>query len=500
MSQKWFHAIGACGKTTANVCVMFKKMGWFVTGTDTQYLSPAKDILEDNGIAFELGYHYSHLLKEFWEEKLGHKLDIPDHPDLGLVVETATLKNKELLFAKKHGLDFRPYAQILRDYLAKPESLVVVGSSGKTTTTALNAFLQIKAGLNPSYMFGGESRNLDSSLENTDSRFSVIEGDEFYSKELSEGAKFLQYKPKYVIITKVSWEHVDVYETEIEYINEFKKLIKILPEDGLIIYKSCDKNIQEVLEGASVRTIGYGYLEQQFSADGTIQDASRKSQEADISYYITKGTERGTYKILDSKFSLLVEGNTSLLGEYNLENILSSFILFKEYFERGFISEEIFKQFTNYVSEFSGVKKRLEVLFSNDNLIIVDDFGVAPERAANSLRTLREIYPDFHILAAFEPNMGSRPKDENTFRNIYRDSFNDADEIIIPNLSENEELVSTAQFIDYMNILNFKVKNVPAELMINFLKARIQTHDKLLIVFFSPYRLTEVAQELIKSL
>lgn len=492
MAQKWFHAIGACGKTTANVCVMFKKMGWFVTGTDTQYLSPAKEILEDNEIAFELGYHYSHLTKEFWEQKLGVSLDIGDKPDLGLVVETATLKNKELLFAKKSNLDFRPYAQILNEYLIKPESVVIAGTSGKTTTTTLNSFVLNQAGLNPSYMFGGESLNLESSLENTDSQFSVIEGDEFYSKELSSGAKFLQYKPKYLILTKVSWEHVDVYPTEEEYINEFKKLIKILPEDGFIIAKANDANINKIVSDSKIKTIRYSYVE-----DLNTENLNKGE------YYISRSeiqNNKLSYKIFNSNKEILIEGETSLLGEYNLENILSSYILFREFYSRGFLNEFQFSNFSKYVEEFKGVKKRLEILHSDDKLVIVDDFGVAPERASISLKTLRQIYKGYHIIAAFEPNMGSRPKDEVTFNAIYKSAFDNADEILIPNLSENEALCSTEEFLSFMSKLGYSVQNIAAESMAESLKSKIQTHDKLLIVFFSPYRLTEVAKDLIKSL
>src|SRR5260221_1622092 len=179
--QKWFHAIGACGKTTANVAVMFKKMGWFVTGTDTQYLPPASHIIENNDIHFELGYSFKHLTKEFWEEKLGQKLDIPQYPTLGLIVESATSKNKELLFAKKNNIDIRPYAQVLRDYLVKENSVAVIGTAGKTTTTALITFLLEKLNLYPSYMIGADTLDFNESLKNTGSKWSVIEGDEYFS-------------------------------------------------------------------------------------------------------------------------------------------------------------------------------------------------------------------------------------------------------------------------------------------------------------------------------
>src|SRR5687768_13496658 len=125
---KWFHAIGACGKATAPITKMFKDMGWFVTGTDAQFSPPASDILTDNKIPFVEGYHFSHMTRSFWEEKLktdkweegnakfwleNGELNIADKPDLALIVESATSKNKEYMYAKVQGIDVRPYSQIL---------------------------------------------------------------------------------------------------------------------------------------------------------------------------------------------------------------------------------------------------------------------------------------------------------------------------------------------------------------------------------------------------
>src|SRR5258708_1156783 len=98
--MKWFHAVGICGKATSGVALMFKKMGWFVTGSDTQFIPPISTLIEQNNIPFDLGYHYSHMTREFWMNKLngeyeGQALTIPEYPDLALIIDLASDKNKE---------------------------------------------------------------------------------------------------------------------------------------------------------------------------------------------------------------------------------------------------------------------------------------------------------------------------------------------------------------------------------------------------------------------
>lgn len=476
---KWFHAIGACGKATANVAKMFRDMGWFVTGTDMQFIPPASQILIDANIPTEVGYNYAHLTKEFWEQKLGKTLNIPNHPTLGLIVESASSKNKEYLFAKKHKIDIRPFSQILRDYLVKPESIVITGTAGKTTTTALISFMLKKLNLNPSYMIGADVIDFKEGLQNTNSQFSVLEGDEYYSKELSTGAKFLQYKPKYGIITKISWEHVDVYPTEEEYINEFKKFVEIVPSDGLLIAKLGDANIDKVIMSSRASMIRYGFIKDESEIVGAAN-----------CFYIKK-TAYG-YTILNSNKQILASGSTNLLGEYNLENILAAYIVYTLVLNRT--DSNIFSEI---VSEFKGPKKRLEHLLNTHNLIVVDDFGVAPERAKNSLNTLHQAYPDFKITAVFEPNSGSRPTDKITFDKIYKDAFNVAHNVIVPTLSDTPDLIQTEEFVANLKDLGVNIAHIPTENLIEELK-KYTNDTNTLIVFFSAYRLTQVAHDFVE--
>ncbi|MFS8130500.1 MAG: Mur ligase family protein, partial [Candidatus Dojkabacteria bacterium] len=412
-SKKWLHIIGVSGKTTANIAKEFQNMGWFVTGSDNQFLPPASDILTQEKINTAEGFSYEHLTRQFWESdsKYQKPNQVSEEPDLVLFISHLTSKNKEYLYAKKKGLDIRSYSKILKEYLIKDESIVVIGTAGKTTTTALITFLFQKLGLNPSYMIGADVVDIEDSLKITDTIWSVIEGDEYHNPDPAiEGkAKFLEYKPNYLIITKIGWEHFDIFPTKERYVEEFKKAVELVPADGLIIAKNDDKNIDNVVKSSKAKVLRYTYSEEPQKGLWTV------SPEGD------------RYIVHDPKGNLILKFQTELLGEYNLENILAAVIVVcnlpatllpMELMQKGTAN---LKDISNYISEFHGVKKRLEHVYKSDNLSIIDDFGIAPERAKNSLETIHERYPDFKIISVFEPNAGSRPGDREAFMKAYSD-------------------------------------------------------------------------------
>lgn len=505
--MKWFHAIGVCGHATSQVAVMFKKMGWFVTGSDLQYFPPGLDLLNENNVNMANGYEYTHLTKEYWEKELNTKLDINDVPDLALVIETATLQNKELLYAKKMNVEVKPYSEILGEYLVKDESIVVIGTAGKTTTTSLITKLLKDFELDPSYMIGAPVIDFDNSLENTNSTWSVIEGDEYHSPTLSRGAKFLQYKPKYLLITKVSWEHQDIFPTEERYIEEFAKCVKIVPSNGLIIAKHGDLNIDKVLENNvnNVRVIRYKYVKSENDLIDGIYSIVKDNTNQDTE--ISNGNTK--FKIFNPLKELVFESETILLGDYNLENILSSYILInevpslKDTLDKKLINDSKF--LNNCITTFKGPKKRLEKLKVSSNLVIIDDFGVTPERAFNSINTLRDNFKDFEIIGIYEPNSGSRPSNLEMFNKMYKESFNNSNLIIIPELSTtNNELIDGESMVTALNSLGFNTMFSKTDTIPNLLKDKydvnLKENKKTLFVFFSSYRLTEMAHNLTSQL
>ncbi|BCX13925.1 MAG: UDP-N-acetylmuramate--L-alanyl-gamma-D-glutamyl-meso-2,6-diaminoheptandioate ligase [Candidatus Dojkabacteria bacterium] len=474
--KNWIHITGVCGKATSLVAYMFKDLGWFVTGSDIQYFPPASDFLVKNKIPHAEGYTFKHLTKNFWL-KLGY-IPPKDNPDICMVISTVSRNNPELKYAMARNIKVMPMSQILGEYLVKKESIVVVGSSGKTTTTAMCAFALSKLGYNPSFMIGADVLDFEYSISNTDSIWSVVEGDEYHNIDpIIEGKpKFMEYKPKYIILTNLNWEHQDVFKTFENYLDAFADLIRLLPEDGLLVYNQDDANISKLLTTISdeirPRMISFG-------------------EGVKSNYFYKYSIDNSKTKfVLHKNKQEICRGETTLLGSYNIANITAVFALL----------DSLGLNLTNFseiISKFRGVRKRLEILFQSENLVVIDDFGVAPSRAKRTLETIKKYYPDKKIVVVFDPNAGSRIKDKSVFKEVYENSFQHADFLYIPELSNfDENLLSRDKMIEYLKEMNFKVFETLEWL--EEIKSIVKK-EQCVVVFLSSYRLTKISHDFAKK-
>lgn len=501
--MKWLHVIGICGRTTSNVALMFKKMGWFVTGSDSQFFSPALDVLLNNNIPYAEGYNYIHLSKEFWLNDSNFKdyiisnfnVDsVSNIPDLCLVVESITAKNKELLFAKNKGIEILPFSKVLQKYLVKKESVVIVGSAGKTTTTALFVLALQKLGINPSYMIGAEVNGLEESLMNTDSIWSVIEGDEFYNPEISGNPKFMFFNPKYLVITNIGWEHQDIYKTQQDYVQSFVNLVKIVPKNGLILSKYSQNT--KILKELSPNNLSFFDFKNGNYNSEYILDIQNPEN---ILFIEVKNNRL-------FKFSVNKK-DIKLIGKFNYLNYLSLFAFLRETHFMQIFDWEICKDvFLQIIREFKGAKKRLEILYQNNNLIVVDDFGVTPSRAKITLEILKENFSDFDLCVVFEPNSGSRTLNLDTLHDMYKDAFIYSNFIIIPNLSKpvSEPLIDANSLSELLKSFGYNAIFCETDKLEKFLLDLVLQYKKsgrkLLIVFSSSYRLNDLTKSFVKNL
>lgn len=489
MIKNWLHIIGICGKTTSLVAKMFQDEGWFVTGSDHQYYSPASDFLIKNKINHVEGYDYKHLTKSFWRNKL-NEFDVTDHPNKVIFVESITPHNKEYMFAKNKGLNPSPFSEVLGDHLVKNNSVVVVGTAGKTTTTAAIVSTAIKIGLDPSYMIGAEVIGLEDSIKNSTTDFSVIEGDEFYNVHLTKGAKFLKFKPRWGLITSLGWEHQDVYPSQELYLDAFRQFVKLIPNNGFLIFDAEDKFSNIITKESNKTCFSYS----------SIKNDITSNYQFDFSF---DGNQ--TSIIIFQQNIKLAAINTKLIGEYNIKNLVATFILFNEISKLDKFKSIDLDQVAKRISEFKGVKKRLEILQTTNvkdhQIIIIDDFGVTPTRAKNSLTTLRNRFKNCKIIAIFEPIAGVRIKNKDSFLKEYSNTLNDADLIIIPELSSfNEDLLSSEELVTWMSDIGLRAKYVSNTDLIKFLDEMIMnSNSDIVICFFSGYRLTSIANDLARK-
>jgi len=428
--KKWVHFIGICGVTMAQLAYMFKKKGWFVTGSDKGIFPPMSDYLKDREINIELGFKEEHLKGSYY------KKTNKDYTDLVIVGNYASLKNQEYKYAKKKGLNIKSFPEMLKKYVVKSNSIVIAGTYGKTTSTALMALIFDEAGKNPSYMIGGLANNFKNGVKNTKSKWSIIEGDEYTSSRFDLRSKFHHYQAEFLLLIACSWEHTDIFKTEQDYIDNFKELVKSISRNGIIVANRNGKNVKEVIKEAHSKVIIYEL--------NKIDDNLVKADWFNLPH--KENEQLGEIVIFNKHTKEEFTVETELIGSHNRENIIGCCVLAREL---GIDIESIKKA----VSKFKGIKRRLEIRYQEGNIRIIDDFACSPPKIIGSMTALNEEFPDWHKTIIFEPNVGNRTKES---LELFQGVFKGADEVIIPHLKPvktviGEHRVSGEELRDYLN-------------------------------------------------
>lgn len=429
--QKHVHFIGIAGHAMAPIAKMFADMGWLVTGSDqSSVVPPVTTYLANNKINFSRGYSETNL---------------KDKPDLVVIGRSALMVDKENPEVKKAdalGCRVFSYPEILKDYLVKENSVVVAGTYGKTTSTALIAWILEKAGLNPSFMFGGPPINFSDGVRNTDSKFSVIEGDETPAMSEEDPSKFLYYKPKFVLLTAAKWDHPEVFKSEEEYIQAFTKFVQLIPQDGVLVACKEGENNEKIANKASCKVIWY----------------SSKPKEGDF-WFDNISSLRETTKFDVVSQSSRISLETSLLGEHNLQNIAGVVALCHQLN----IDDEIIKK---AVTDFRGIKMRLENLGEYGGVLLYRDYAQHPVRVKEALSALRQRYPGGRIFCVFDPHATVLQQRQGL--DWYRGNFDLADEVLVTKVTfpvnkPKEEWVKGPDIVGAISVTQKKVFYEPRE-------------------------------------
>jgi UDP-N-acetylmuramate: L-alanyl-gamma-D-glutamyl-meso-diaminopimelate ligase len=393
------HIIGIAGVATSALAIAFHKAGVKVTGSDKGFYPPVSTELEKQGISFYAGWH-------------PEKMVDGGAPDVVMIGTASGTQNPETLYIKEHNIPSYSYPEIIGKFFVKKNSIVCAGTWGKTTTSAILSHILLKAGFDPSYMFGGISLSHESAAHLGKSDWSVFEGDEYKSSPTDSRPKFAHYSPTHLLLTSVAWDHADLYPTEKIYFDAFEKLVQGIPSDGLLVVNADDDGVARVLRGASKdkalepRLIRYG-----------------KAMNADYSYDNVQPSKDGLRFDIshnDKKTSI----SSPMLGRFNAENITAAFAMASEL---GVPAEKI----TAAIKDFKGIKRRLEKRFEG-TVTVFDCHAPTPDKVASVLASLREAYAK-KIIAVFEPNIGGR---ERASAAKYDNAFKDADAVIIPRLTK----------------------------------------------------------------
>ncbi|MBN2160408.1 MAG: UDP-N-acetylmuramate:L-alanyl-gamma-D-glutamyl-meso-diaminopimelate ligase [Spirochaetes bacterium] len=378
------HLVGVCGVAMGTLALMLHERGFAVSGSDQNMYPPMSLLLRKSGIALMEGYGADNIAGA----------------DLVIVGNALSRGNPEVERVLDSRVPYVSMARALHDYFLRDrEVIVVAGTHGKTTTTALLARILDAAGLSPSFFAGGVSRDYDASFRLGTGTHFVVEGDEYDSAFFEKVPKFIFYRPAHAVLTSLEFDHADIYRDLEEIELWFRRLVGIVPANGTIAYSSEYDNLRSIVSASLSKRRSFG------------------GGEADYRY-VFRGCEEGMSLLDIETPGGVIRLGTSLMGAYNYANVAAAAAMASAL---GVGEEGIRKG----VETFRGVKRRQELIYEGRNVRIYEDFAHHPTAVRGTLEAMRERYPGARLWAVYEPRSATSRRD--VFQEVLPASFVPAD-------------------------------------------------------------------------
>lgn len=337
-----------------NLAIALKQKGYFITGSDDEIFDPAKSRLEKYGLLPKsIGWN---------EDNINSDLD-------AIVLGMHAKKdNPELLKAQALGLKIYSYPEFLYEMSKEKIRIVIGGSHGKTSITAMILHALNHCGVEADFMVGAQLSGFEVMVKLTDNaKYMVLEGDEYLTSPIDLRPKFHLYNPNIALISGIAWDHINVFPTFDIYKEQFSIFCEKIEKEGSLIYCNEDKNVREIANSTrkEIKKLPYGIIPNRIEKGKTIIEWEGKE-------YILK-----------------------VFGEHNLMNIYGAMLACQEI---GISNND----FLNAIQSFSGASKRLELVKENDNVAIYKDFAHSPSKLKATISALKNQFPDRKLVAAME--------------------------------------------------------------------------------------------------
>ncbi len=347
------HLIAIGGAAMHNVAIALKNNGFLVTGSDDEIYNPSRQRLDNVGLLpKEMGWH---------PERIHEGLEAV------IVGMHARPDNPELHKAKELGLKIYSYPEYIYEQSKDKKRVVVGGSHGKTTTTAMILHVLKRLNIKTDFLVGAQLEGFHAMAQLSDAPIIVIEGDEYLASPIVRYPKFHFYKPHIAILTGIAWDHINVFPTFENYVEQFQIFVDTIQDGGILAYYEKDEHLQKITATAK---------------------RSIKLEPYDTLPYTV---ENGITNIQHGEHSTTLQ----IFGQHNLQNLHAAKIACEAL---GVNETDFFKA----ISSFKGAAKRLQLLKETKKSIAYKDFAHAPSKVEATIKALKEQYPERELIAAVE--------------------------------------------------------------------------------------------------
>jgi UDP-N-acetylmuramate: L-alanyl-gamma-D-glutamyl-meso-diaminopimelate ligase len=453
------HFLGICGTAMGSAAAALRDRGYVVTGSDENVYPPMSTFLSGKGIQIREGFAPDNL---------------PASADLIVIGNAMKRGNPEVEAVLNRKLYYLSLPEILKQFFLRGRhNLVVTGTHGKTTTTSLLTWILECGGLEPGYLIGGLPKNFNQGCCLRDSKYFVIEGDEYDTAFFDKRSKFVHYLPELVIVNNIEFDHADIYNNIEEIKLSFRRLLNIVPGNGMVLLNGDDSNSVEVGKTCPAPIVEVGFSP---NAGNQIRNAR----------YDANGSK---FSIFDTEFSM------QLAGEYNVRNAAMAISAAHFY---GVPLPAIQKA----VASFEGVRRRQEVRGQVHGITVIDDFGHHPTAIRHALAGLRHQYPQGRIWAIFEPRSNTTRRA--VFQKQLPEAFEFADGVILAKVARLDQIPESERLHPEKVVEDIQNTGKPAfyeptvEDIIQRLKPLVKEPD--IIVIFSNGGFDNIHAKLLKEL
>lgn len=408
------HFIGIGGSGLSAIARLLKEMGYVVTGSD-KTLSPFASDLQNAGVSVYVGHHPRNVSGADWVVRSSA---VPDD-------------NPEVEAAKKAGIPVYKRADFLGQLMLDKNGIAVAGTHGKTTTTAMIAWLLSSLGRDPSFIIGGVSNNFGVNAHAGQGDAFVIEADEY-------DRMFLGLKPRIEVITNIEHDHPDIFPTLKDMQKAFQEFVDLLPPDGTLIASADDESAFSLLRHA--RQTGRNVMA--YSSQGELTINSPQWMQSRSSKLNSSG---GFDFIAVTNLTAVntVEVNLQVPGEHNIHNALAALAVIV-------VLGLSLQKAAQALAEFTGTGRRFELRGERKGVVIIDDYAHHPTEIRATLAAARGRYPDRKIIAVWQPHTYSRTQ---TLLLDFVRSFTDADEVLVMDIyaaREPKQQFNSAEVVSAM--------------------------------------------------